>query len=134
MVKNAGALAAVTVMLPVVPLVTGAKPPIAAPSTRNWTLPLGVPPLTAALTVIDPFAATFVLETVSWVLVANGGGVPPPPPLPPPPQLTVKLRTQISPSDTAARARLRGTNSSSNTTISAPPLKGHHGLVCVWGV
>src|ERR1035437_9593191 len=126
--RNAGALAAVTVMLPVVPLVTGAKPPIAAPSTRNWAFPVGVPPLTVALTVIDPFAATFVLETVRCVLVATGG-VPPPPPLPPPPppQPAVKPRTQIRPSAIAARARLRGTNSSSSTAIPAPPLQGHHG-------
>ena len=63
--RNIGALAAVTVMLPVAPLVTGAKPVIPIPSTKNWTFPVGVPPLTVALRVSEPFAANFVLETVS---------------------------------------------------------------------
>lgn len=129
--RNAGALAAVTVMLPVVPLVTGAKPPSAAPSTRNWTLPLGVPPVTVALTVIVPFDATFVLVTVSCVLVATGGGVPPPPPPLPPPQLVVKQIKQSRIKPRVTREYLRGRESSSKTASAAPPVKGHESLVPV---
>lgn len=68
-------------MFPVEPLVRGTEAPSAEPSTKNCTFPVGVPPLTIALTVMLPFAATFVLETVSCVVV---GVVPPPPPPPPP--------------------------------------------------
>jgi len=96
--KNAGALAAVTVMVPVVPPTTGAIPR-AAPSTRNSTLPVGVPPVTVALTVMLPFTATFVVETVKCVVV----GVNPPPPPPPPPQPTAKANTQTRLSPSAAR-------------------------------
>jgi hypothetical protein len=65
-------------MFPVVPFATGAVPRI-APSTRNSTFPVGVPPVTVALTVmlVVGAAATFVDDTVRCVTV---GVVPPPPP------------------------------------------------------
>jgi len=89
------------VILPVVPPLTGTAVPAAAPSTKNCTLPVGVPPVTAALTVIIPVDATFVADTVSWVVVAVGGVTPPP--VLPPPQPSVKLSMHTRPRPSAAR-------------------------------
>jgi hypothetical protein len=85
--------------LPVVPPESGDVGLIPAPSTKNWTVPSGFPPVTVALTVRLPLEATFVEETVRCVTVA----VKPPPPPPEPPQPRAKLNTQTSPSPKAAR-------------------------------
>src|SRR5271165_6942628 len=114
--RNAGAFAAVTVILPVVPAVTGAGLPTIAPSTKKETFPVGVPPVTVALTVIMPFEATFVVDTVSCVVVATGpAGV-----LLPPPQPSAKLRMHINTNPRAALRRfLPGRRS---TNIAARPV------------
>ena len=67
-------------ILPVVPLASGTADPAAAPSTKNCTFPVGVPPVTIALTVRVSVVFNFVADTVRCVVVAV---VPPPPPPPP---------------------------------------------------
>jgi hypothetical protein len=105
--------AAVTVMFPVVPPVTGTGLPSAAPSTTNWTFPVGVPPVTVELRVMLPVEATLVVDTVTCVTVAV---LVLPPPLPPP-QPRVKLNTHAKPIPSAERYRLRLGSTSSKKAI-----------------
>jgi hypothetical protein len=94
-------VATFTIILPVVPPESGnaVPPPTAVPSTKNCTVPNGFPPVTVALTVRVPLAATFVEDTVRRVTVA----VCALPLLLEPPQPRVKLKTQTSPNPKAAR-------------------------------
>jgi hypothetical protein len=101
--------------------------------SNSWTIPVGVPPVTAALNVKAVPLATFPLFAVNFVTVAifGGGMVPPPEPLHP----AVRVRMHTKPNPSAARNLLRppGRNNRNIAAKPVPALSVHHPLPPVVG-
>jgi len=116
-----------------VPAATLAAVPIMVVPSNSWTIPVGVPPVTAALNVKAVPLATFPLFAVNFVTVASFGGgmVPPPEPLHP----AVRARMHTKPSPSAARNFLRppGRNNRNIAAKPVPALSVHHPLPPVVG-
>jgi hypothetical protein len=119
-----------------VPATTLAAVPVMVAPSNSWTIPVGVPPVTATLNVngvpeaIRPFVP-FVTVNFVTVVILGGGITPPLLPLHP----AVRPSMQTSPSPNAARYFLRppGRNSRNSAAKPVPALSVHHPLPPIVG-